>query len=92
MNILIYIVYFLITILSFRLFYGPTLQDKLLAMSVIQSLIIVIVCFYSVMYKISYYLDIALLLSLLSFAEIIAFSKLSDKSSLDFFKKRRKKK
>lgn len=61
----------------YRLVRGPLLEDRLLALNVIAVLIILIMCYFSVLYDQSFYLDIALIYALLSFAEILAFVKIS---------------
>ena len=75
---MIYILYGLLVLLAaslFRLIFGPTMEDRILAISVVSVMIILIICLYSVMYNQSYYLDIALVYALLSFAEVLAFAK-----------------
>ncbi|MGM0461746.1 MAG: monovalent cation/H+ antiporter complex subunit F [Fibrobacterota bacterium] len=87
MNWLIYTLLGLLALSSLRIFMGPSFQDRLLGLSVVQSIMIVLFCIMAVDKNITYYLDLALLLSLLSFAEVIAFSKLllKDRSFLSHF-------
>ncbi len=76
MIVFLYILYFLILLVTIKLIIGPGLYDRLLCMTVIQSLVIIIMCFYAVIYKKGYYLDVAIVFSLLSFGEIIAINKI----------------
>lgn len=71
--------YFLCALLipsSYRLFRGPSLQDRLLALSLVSVELALLLCIYAVTIGQSMYLDIAIILVLLSFAQITAFLKL----------------
>ncbi len=64
---------------AYRLFAGPSLQDRLLALSLVSVELTLLLCVFAVMLGQSLYLDIAIILSLLSFAQITAFLKLHRK-------------
>ncbi|ERP30942.1 monovalent cation/H+ antiporter complex subunit F [Chitinivibrio alkaliphilus] len=85
MTWLLYSLMGLLIFSSVRLFIGPEFQDRLLAASVVQSILTVLFCILAITHDITYYLDIALLLALLSFASVIAFSRLllRDRSFFD---------
>jgi multisubunit Na+/H+ antiporter MnhF subunit len=71
--------YFLCLLLipsTYRLFVGPTSQDRLLGLSLVSVEATLILCIYAVLLGQSLYLDIAIILALLSFAQITAFLKL----------------
>ncbi len=65
----------------YRLFKGPAFHDRLLSLNLVSVHIILIICFFSVLFERSFLLDIAIVYALLSFAEIIAFLKLYEKNS-----------
>ncbi len=75
MSVYIYIFYLLILLAMYRLIAGPTIYDRLMAFHIIQSCAIIIICLYAVIYDIPFYLDIAMVFSLLSFGEVIAYNK-----------------
>jgi len=81
MNWLIYILVVMLVAVLYRLIKGPLIEDRLLALNVIAVLIILIMSCYSLEYGQSFYLDIALIYALLSFAEILAFVKITYISS-----------
>lgn len=58
---------------GWRLFAGPTFQDRLLAANLIAGQIVLMMCYFAVHAGRSYYLDVAMIFALLSFAEVIAF-------------------
>lgn len=60
----------------YRLAVGPSLQDRLLALSLISVELTLLLCVLAVVFGTSFYLDIAMIMALLSFAEITAFLKL----------------
>lgn len=61
---------------AYRLFIGPTRQDRLLALSLVSVELTLLLCIYAVHLGQGLYLDIAIILALLSFAQITAFLKL----------------
>ena len=67
---------FLLVPSAYRLIVGPTRQDRLLALSLVSVEITLLLCIYAVVLGQSLYLDIAMVLALLSFAQITAFLKL----------------
>ncbi len=70
-----YISYALIAAATYRLFRGPSMYDRLLALSMISALVVVLMCLYAVMYERSFYIDVAMIYSLLAFAEIVGYVK-----------------
>ncbi len=78
---LISILVIMLVAVLYRLIRGPMIEDRLLALNVIAVLIILIMSCYSLEYGQSFYLDIALIYALLSFAEILAFVKVTYISS-----------
>ncbi len=76
MNVYLYFFCLLLIPSSYRLFVGPTLQDRLLALSLVSVELALLLCVFSVSMEQSMYLDIAIILVLLSFAQITAFLKL----------------
>ncbi|MFA5479565.1 MAG: monovalent cation/H+ antiporter complex subunit F [Candidatus Muiribacteriota bacterium] len=74
---MIYISYLLIfyIVLSFyRLIAGPNFFDRLVSFSVVSVLVILLMCILAIIYRESYYMDIAIIYSLLSFGGIVAFA------------------
>ncbi len=76
MNVYLYFLGLLLIPSAYRLFVGPTRQDRLLALSLVSVELVLMLCVYAVYLDQSLYLDIAIILSLLSFAQITAFLKL----------------
>ncbi len=77
MNWVLYVLLAMLPAVLYRLIRGPLLEDRLLALNVVAVLIILIMCFHSLIYGQSFYLDIALVYALLSFSEILAIVKFS---------------
>ncbi|MFW5800891.1 MAG: monovalent cation/H+ antiporter complex subunit F [Spirochaeta sp.] len=75
LRIFLYILYLLIALASFRLIIGPSIYDRLMALSMISALVVVLMCIYAVIYQRDYYLDVAMVYALLSFAEILAVTR-----------------
>ena len=76
MNVYLYFMSFLMIPSAYRIFTGPTRQDRLLGLSLISVEVTLLLCIYAVLLGQSLYLDIAIILALLSFAQITAFLKL----------------
>ena len=76
MNLYLYFLCFLLVPSAYRLLVGPSLQDRLLALSLVGVELTLILCILAVKFGQSLFLDIAIILSLLSFAQITAFLKL----------------
>ena len=72
----IQILYALMALSLYRLFAGPTLFDRLVAMHLVSAEIILLLCIHAVRYGRGFYLDVAMIYALLSFAETIAFVRL----------------
>ena len=65
-----------IAILSlYRLFVGPTIQNRIVALSSISVIFIVILAIYSIQYKNIFFLDVSIAFLLLDFIGTIAFTK-----------------
>lgn len=82
--ILALIIIISLTILAFvyRLIKGPTAPDRIIALDAIGVAIIALVGLFSIYVKTSYYIDIALLLAILSFIGTTAFSKFLEKGDI----------
>lgn len=72
----LYFMGFLMIPSAYRILAGPTRQDRLLGLSLISVEVTLLLCIYAVLLEQSLYLDIAIILALLSFAQITAFLKL----------------
>jgi multisubunit Na+/H+ antiporter MnhF subunit len=59
---------------------GPTFADRVIAISSVVSIVIFLMVLYSVTYGIEMYLDIAIVLMMLSFVGSLAIAKLIDVS------------
>lgn len=82
--ILCLIVIVSITLIAFiyRLVKGPTAPDRIIALDAIGVGIIALVGLFSIYVQTSYYVEIALLLAILSFIGTIAFSKFIEKGDI----------
>ena len=79
MSWILYILIGLFLLTCYRLVRGPFLEDRILALNVIAVIIVLVMCYYSLIYEQSFYLDIALIYTLLSFSEVLAFIKFGDR-------------
>lgn len=70
-----YCLIFLLVGSLYRLIRGPLLEDRILALNVTAVIIVLIIALYSISYRQSFYLDIALIYAVLSFGEVLAFVK-----------------
>ncbi len=73
MNAVLYILLGLAALSGARLLIGPTLQDRLMAANLISVQIVLMMCCVAVLHGRGFYLDVAMVCALLSFAEVIAF-------------------
>ncbi len=73
MSTVIFVLIGLAAISGWRLFAGPSFQDRLLAANLISGQIVLMMCYFAVHEGRSFYLDVAMIFALLSFAEVIAF-------------------
>lgn len=73
-----------LTLIAFiyRLVKGPTAPDRIIALDAIGVGIIALVGLFSIYVQTSYYVEIALLLAILSFIGTIAFSKFIEKGDI----------
>jgi multicomponent Na+:H+ antiporter subunit F len=69
----IYTLYLFMAASLYRLVRGPTVYDRLLAFNLVSAQLILLMCFHAIRHDRSYYLDVAMIYTLLSFAETIAF-------------------
>ncbi|MEK4759010.1 Na(+)/H(+) antiporter subunit F1 [Viridibacillus sp. FSL E2-0187] len=68
--------------LVYRLVKGPSVPDRVIALDSIGVSIISLVGLFSIFIKTSFYLDIILLLAILSFIGTVAFSKFIEKGEI----------
>lgn len=73
MSFAVYCLYGLMALSLFRLFAGPTIYDRLVSMNLVSAQIISLMSVHAVEQGRSFYLDVAMIYALLSFAETIAF-------------------
>ncbi len=67
-------------VLSFvRLFNGPKMADRIVALEVIASLVVGIVAVYSIMTRDPVFLDVAIVLALVAFIAAVAFASYLEK-------------
>lgn len=86
MTIFIWASIFIITIsmfgISYRLVKGPNTSDRIVALDTIGILLICVIGLYSIIIKTTFFLDIILLLAILSFIGTVAFSKFIEKGDI----------
>ena len=86
MNIFIWICIVLITLsmvgVSYRLVKGPSSSDRVIALDTIGVLLICVVGLYSIVIKTTFFLEIILLVAILSFIGTVAFSKFIEKGDI----------
>ena len=75
MMIFVYILLGIAVLSSYRLFVGPTLQDRLISLSCVSVILITILVIMSYIYNNTFYLDISIAFLLLDFVGVIAFTK-----------------
>jgi len=75
MMIFVYLLLFIAILSSYRLFVGPTIQDRLVSLSCISVIFIIILVILSVNYNQIFFLDIAIAFLLLDFVGVIAYTK-----------------
>ena len=75
MIIFIYILFGIAIFSLYRLIIGPTIQNRLVALSSISVIFIVILAIYSIQYRNMFFLDVSIAFLLLDFIGIIAFTK-----------------
>ncbi|MDZ4198459.1 MAG: monovalent cation/H+ antiporter complex subunit F [Kiritimatiellia bacterium] len=57
----------------YRLAAGPSFYDRLLSLHLVSAQVILLMCFHAVRTDRQYYVDVALIYAMLSFAETVAF-------------------
>ena len=86
MNIFIWTCIVLITLsmvgVSYRLVKGPSTSDRVIALDTIGVLIICVVGLYSIVIGTTFFLEIILLVAILSFIGTVAFSKFIEKGDI----------
>ena len=70
-----YVLYALLLLSLARLIIGRSVYDRMMALTMVSAIIVVLMCVYAVMYEREYYLDVAMVYALLSFAEILAITR-----------------
>ncbi|MGF3585423.1 MAG: monovalent cation/H+ antiporter complex subunit F [Thermoplasmatota archaeon] len=75
MMIFVYLLLITAILSSYRLFVGPTIQDRLVSLSCVSVILIIILVILSIHYNQTFYLDIAIAFLLLDFVGVIAFVK-----------------
>ena len=75
MMIFVYLLLIAAILSSYRLFVGPTVQDRLVSLSCISVILIVVLVVISIQYNQTFYLDIAIAFFFLDFVGTIAFTK-----------------
>ena len=86
MNVFIWVCIVLITLsmigVSYRLVKGPNASDRVIALDTIGVLLICVVGLYSIVIGTAFFLEIILLLAILSFIGTVAFSKFIEKGDI----------
>ena len=82
MIIFIYILFCIAIFSLYRLVIGPTIQNRLVALSSISVIFIVILAIYSIQYRNMFFLDVSIAFLLLDFIGIIAFTKYLGKEEI----------
>ena len=86
MNIFIWTCIVLITLsmvgVSYRLVKGPSTSDRVIALDTIGVLLICVVGLYSIVIGTTFFLEIILLVAILSFIGTVAFSKFIEKGDI----------
>lgn len=75
MMIFVYILGIAALMSSYRLFVGPTIQDRLISLNTVTIIFIITLVFISVIENIGFYLDIAIAFIFFDFTGMIAFTK-----------------
>ena len=82
MIIFIYILFGIAIFSLYRLVIGPTIQNRLVALSSISVIFIVILAIYSIQYRNMFFFDVSIAFLLLDFIGIIAFTKYLGKEEI----------
>jgi len=75
MMIFVYLLLIAAVLSSYRLFVGPTIQDRLVSLSCVSVILIVVLAILSIHYNQTFHLDIAIAFLFLDFVGVIAFTK-----------------
>lgn len=81
--IFVYILLIAAVLASYRLFAGPTIQDRLASLSSVSIMLIIILVILGVYYGRAFYLDIAIAFIFLDFVGVIALTKYLGKEELE---------
>ncbi|MFH1445019.1 MAG: monovalent cation/H+ antiporter complex subunit F [Nanoarchaeota archaeon] len=73
--IYIYVILLSLIIILIRIIKGPTFADRLIALEPFTSIAILLIVLYALQTSMQFYLDLALLFSMLSFVGILAIAK-----------------
>ena len=75
MNLVGYLLFLGTGLSLYRLVVGPSLQDRLMSLTMFSSFVVLLLCLFAVVLQRSLYLDVAVIYALLSFSEILALLK-----------------
>ncbi len=75
MNLVGYALFLGMGLSLYRLLAGPSLQDRLMSLTMFSSFVVLLLCLFAVVQQRSLYLDVAVIYALLSFSEILALLK-----------------
>jgi len=67
----------------YRIFRGPTIADRMVGVDIMGILFVGITALTGIIYKLSYLLDVAIVLALISFVASIALAKYLERRTLD---------
>lgn len=81
--IFVYLVLIAAILASYRLFVGPTIQDRLASLSSVSVMLIIVLVILGVYYDRAFYLDVAISFILLDFVGVIALTKYLGKEEIE---------
>ena len=68
--------------LLYRLFFGPSIPDRLIALDAIGVMIISATALLSILFKTNFFLEVILLIAIMSFIGTVAFAKFIEKGEI----------
>ncbi|MBD3285447.1 cation:proton antiporter [candidate division WOR-3 bacterium] len=87
LNILIIVIIAVLAIAAvlclYRIFRGPTIADRMVGVDIMGILFVGITALTGIVYKLSFLLDVAIVLALISFVASIALAKYLERRTLD---------
>jgi multicomponent Na+:H+ antiporter subunit F len=81
--IFVYLLLIAAALASYRLFVGPTIQDRLASLSSVSIMLITVLIILSVHYDKAFYIDIAIAFIFLDFVGVIALTKYLGKEEIE---------